>query len=68
MNYIQQLFGLPLGIVFKEDKVDYITALNDSRKTDNEQPFYDFMISQYKKHLNKEIERAAEIKMYKLNK
>jgi Fic family protein len=55
MNYIQAVFGLPLAIVFKEDKSDYFTALQESRKQENIQPFYTFMYLQYEKYLTLEI-------------
>lgn len=55
MNYLQALLQLPLAIVFKEDKADYFTSLQASRKVENIQPFFDFMFSQYAKHLQNEI-------------
>jgi Fic family protein len=55
MNFIQQYYGLPLAIVFAEDKADYYNALEESRKNQNATIFYDFMITQYQKHLDKEI-------------
>jgi Fic family protein len=59
MNYIQALFNLPLAIVFKEDKNEYFTALQESRKQESLQPFYTFMYGQYEKYL------ATEISIYK---
>jgi len=55
MNYIQAVYGLPLAIVFKEDKADYYTALQEARKQENLNPFYIFMYGQYSKHLLNEI-------------
>ena len=55
MNYIQAVYGLPLAIVFKEDKADYYTALQEARKQENLNPFYIFMYGQYSKHLVNEI-------------
>lgn len=55
MNYIQALFGLPLAIVFKEDKADYFVALQETRTQENMEIFYSFMFGQYKKHLENEI-------------
>lgn len=55
MNYLQALYNLPLTIVFKEDKSDYYTALQDARKKESLEPFYQFMYGQYKKHLLNEI-------------
>ncbi|MBS1602679.1 MAG: Fic family protein [Bacteroidetes bacterium] len=55
MNYIQAYHGLPLAIVFKEDKADYYVALQETRKQEDMQIFYAFMFGQYIKHLEQEI-------------
>ncbi len=55
MNYIQALYNLPLAIVFKEDKSDYYTALQEARKQESLQPFFSFMYGQYEKYLSAEI-------------
>lgn len=55
MNYIQAYHGLPLAIVFKEDKADYYVALQETRKQEDMQAFYNFMFAQYRKHLEQEI-------------
>lgn len=55
MNYIQACHGLPLAIVFKEDKADYYVALQETRKQEDKQIFYAFMFGQYKKLLEQEI-------------
>jgi len=55
MNYIQAYHGLPLAIVFKEDKADYYLALQETRKQEDMQIFYAFMFGQYQKHLEQEI-------------
>lgn len=55
MNYIQAYHGLPLAIVFKEDKADYYTALQQTRKQEDIQIFFAFMYGQYRKHLEQEI-------------
>lgn len=60
MNYIQELFDLPLGIVFKNDKIKYINALEAARKAENNAPFYKFMFSQYAKFIKKEIRETEE--------
>lgn len=57
MNYIQAIFGLPLSLVFQQDRIRYINALETSRMKGNEQPFLNFMYSQYSKFLNKEIDQ-----------
>ncbi len=55
MNYLQAIFNLPLGIVYKEDKNEYFTALQEARKQETIQPFYTFMYAQYRKYLVNEI-------------
>lgn len=55
MNYLQAYYGLPLAIVFKEDKADYYVALQETRKKEDMQVFYAFMFDQYQKHLQQEI-------------
>ncbi|HET6256244.1 MAG TPA: Fic family protein [Puia sp.] len=55
MNYIQAYHGLPLAIVFKEDRADYYVALQETRKQEDMQIFYAFMFGQYIKHLEQEI-------------
>ena len=57
MNYIQARYNLPLAIVFKEDKVDYFTALQESRKQETVDIFVEFMFSQYKKFLQNEMQQ-----------
>ncbi|MEP5614093.1 MAG: Fic family protein [Cyclobacteriaceae bacterium] len=57
MNLIQRWFGLPLGMVHKEDKLEYFAALEDSREKEMIEPFNEFMESQYKKQLATEIEK-----------
>ena len=32
MNLIQEYFGIPLSVVYKEDKLDYYLALEKTRK------------------------------------
>jgi Fic family protein len=55
MNFVQAWFGLPLSIVFQQDRIRYINALEASRTKESEKPFLDFMYSQYSKFLKKEI-------------
>jgi Fic family protein len=55
MNYILSFFQLPLAIVFKEDKAEYIEALEKSRTTEDLTPFRNFMLLQYSKFLTREI-------------
>ncbi|MHA4811317.1 Fic family protein [Flavitalea flava] len=60
MNYIQAYHGLPLAIVFKEDKTDYYVALQETRKQEDIQIFYTFMFEQYIKHLEQEISTYSQ--------
>ena len=55
MNFLQAFLGLPLAIVYKEDKADYFTALQAARKEESLQPFYAFMYEQYTKFIQQEI-------------
>lgn len=55
MNYIQAVLGLPLSIVFQQDRIRYINALEASRTKESDKPFLNFMYSQYSKFLKKEI-------------
>lgn len=55
MNYIQLYYNLPMCVVFKEDKVDYIQALEDAREQENLKPFRDFMTAQYSNFLTNQI-------------
>lgn len=55
MNYIQHYFRLPMGIVYHEDKSEYIKALIDSRETENNELFNNFMSDQYRKFLKQQI-------------
>lgn len=55
MNYLQAVYNLPLAVVFKEDKNEYYTALQEARKQESLQPFFTFMYAQYKKYLLSEI-------------
>lgn len=60
MNYIQAWFGLPLSIVFKQDRIRYINALEAARIKDTDKPFFDFMYSQYSKFLKNEISQLKQ--------
>jgi Fic family protein len=57
MNFVQAYFQLPLGIVYKEDKADYFTALQEARKKEDTEIFQQFMIGQYKKFLELDLQQ-----------
>lgn len=59
MNYVQEYFNLPLGIVYKNDKISYFEALEKTRIEDDIQLFYEFMFEQYSKFLKIEIGKTA---------
>jgi len=52
MNYIQQYFGQPLTVVFREDKKEYFAALENSRQADDLEIFRAFIKTQHIKSLN----------------
>lgn len=62
MNYLQLYFGLPMSIVFKEDKAAYFEALQQTRKQEDISIFRNFMYSQYQKYLLQEIEKYEQMK------
>lgn len=57
MNYLQFCYQLFPTKIFKEDRADYILALQQSQDEENSQPFLDFMALQLKKSLSLEIEK-----------
>lgn len=57
MNYLQFYYNLFPTKIFKEDRADYILALQQSQDEENNLPFLDFMALQLKKSLSLEIER-----------
>lgn len=61
MNYIQSWHGVPMTIVFEEDRQQYIESLIETRKQENIQLFLDFMEGQHLKFLNEEIKKLRSI-------
>ena len=57
MNYIQFCYNLFPTKIFKEDREEYISALQQSQEEEVNQPFLDFMVGQLKKSLSLEIEK-----------
>jgi Fic family protein len=55
MNYIQFCHGITPVKVHKEDKDEYIKALEASREKESNSPFREFMAKQYQKTLKEEI-------------
>ena len=57
MNYIQFCYNLFPVKIFKEDRGDYILALQQSQSDETNQPYLDFMATQLRKSLLLEIEK-----------
>ena len=55
MNFIQHYFGQPLTVVFREDKKEYFTALENSRRTEDLKVFRNFMETQHIKSLKHQL-------------
>ena len=55
MNLIQEYYQLPLSVVYKEDKIDYYNALEETRNTESLNPIVNFMSNQHNKFLENEI-------------
>jgi len=62
MNYIQSWYNLPLSIVFKQDRIKYVEALESARNKEDITIFYQFMYGQYRKFLKLEIDQLGGIK------
>ncbi len=62
MNYLQLCAGLPMAIVFKEDKAEYFESLQQTRQHEDITIFRKFMYGQYAKYLQKEIEKFEKMK------
>jgi Fic family protein len=65
MNFVLERFGLPLCILYKEDKTLYYEALQKGQQQGDQKPFFDFMYWQYEKHLQDEITRAQGLNLTK---
>ena len=55
MNYVQQYHKMPLTSIYLENKQEYFTALQETRKKKNIQIFRNFMFLQTKKYLLEKI-------------
>jgi Fic family protein len=67
MNYLQLYFNLPPSIVFKEDKAAYFDSLHLTRKEEEINIFRTFMLSQYSKYLQHEIEKFEQLQKNEKN-
>jgi hypothetical protein len=68
MNYIQAWFNIPLSIVFKQDRIKYVEALESARNKEDIATFYRFMYGLYGKFLKAEIVKLGGIQTVKENK
>ncbi|WP_461130492.1 Fic family protein [Spirosoma aerophilum] len=59
MNYVQHYQGLPMSLVFVEDRRAYIQALEQSRHQVSPKPMLDFMYSQLTTFLQLECDRLS---------
>lgn len=55
MNHLQFEFGLVPAKIIKEDKAQYIEALNESREEEAMAPFQEFMLNEHTQNLRNEI-------------
>lgn len=55
MNYIQAYHNEPMSIVSNNYRNEYISALNETRESEDKQFFRNFMLSQLDKYLESEI-------------
>ena len=60
MNYVLAYHKQPLALIFAEDKVDYIKALEDSRNQESYVSFRNFMYSQQTKFYEQEIQKINQ--------
>lgn len=59
MNYVQHYHGLPLTVVFCEDRPAYFAALQQSRASGELTDFHEFMRAQHGKSLRQQIQLAS---------
>jgi len=59
MNYVQQYHGLPLSLVYAQDRTAYIAALEESRRQEDTKPIADFMYGQLTQFLLQETARLS---------
>lgn len=59
MNYVQRYYGQPLTIVFREDRLTYFEALEQSRVAEDLGVFMDFMRGQHGKSLTYQLSATA---------
>jgi hypothetical protein len=60
MNYIQQYHKMPLTSIYLENKSEYFTSLQETRKQEDILIFRKFMFSQTEKYLLRKIKELTE--------
>ena len=69
MNYIQSVLEIPLTLIYQDEKLNYIKALEETRKKEDISIFRKFMFKQLERFLNEEITKfESEKKNIKINK
>ena len=59
MNYVQQYHGLPLSVVYTEDRNAYVVAMEQTRADESLNPILEFMHGQLTKFMTQEIQRLS---------
>lgn len=65
MNFLLEGSGLPLCILYKDDKAMYYEVLQKVQQQGNQQPFFEFMYQHYEKLLQDEIIKAQGLTLKK---
>lgn len=60
MNYVQHYHGLPLSLVYAQDRNAYVEALEKTRADESVKPILQLMHQQLQKFLTNEIERLSQ--------
>jgi Fic family protein len=60
MNFMQTLHNLPMGIVHKDEKANYILALEESRKAETPAPIINFLAKEYARFLEEQISQTQK--------
>ena len=69
MNYIQTVLEIPMTLIFQDEKLNYIKALEETRKKEDISIFRKFMFNQLERFLKEEITKfESEKKNIKINK
>ena len=69
MNYIQTVLEIPMTLIFQDEKLKYIKALEETRKKQDISIFRKFMFNQLERFLTEEITKfESENKIIKINK